>query len=286
MRFVLKDDILLAEILTPEEILEKYKISCQKNKTVQLENIVEQLREVRLNINRSAILKLNMIITVEVCETLEDIFKMTNFQKIELSHCTFADGTAFEFINMMEYYEPTTTLEVTTDLSDYDLWKAFCNMIRRSQHLETIIFTNMNIDEMYTRHLVIALNNNPKVINLQFKACTLTKAPSFYLIEALLMNNTLREMHLNQIGLFTREADTISKMLSRNSYLKVLNLCNNSIGDRGFEVLARGLFTRTPDMGVSTLVICNNQITEKSAHTVAAIIVSACKCNVFLENGY
>lgn len=215
-----------------------------------------------------------MNITVEVSETLEDIFKITNFQKIILNHCTFSDGTAFEFINMIEYYEPTTELEVTTDFSDYDLWKAFCSMIRRSQHLETVIFTNMNIDEMYTRQLIFSLNNNPKVINLQFKACTLAKAPSFYLVEPLLMNNTLRELHLNQIGLFTREADSISKLLSRNSYLKVLNLTNNSIGDRGFEVLARGLFTRTSDMGVCTLVVCNNQITDRSAQTVASIIVS------------
>lgn len=266
--------MISAEILTPEEILERYKISCQRNKTVQLENIVEQLREVRLNINRSAVLKLNMSITVEVCETLEDIFKVTNFRKIILNHCTFIGGTAFEFINMMEYYEPTTELEVTTDLSDIELWKAFCGMIKRSQHLETVIFTNMNIDEMYMRHLIFALNNNPKVTNLQFRACTLTKAPSFYLVEPLLMNNTLRELHLNQVGLYTREADSLLKFLSRNSYLKVLNLSNNSIGDRGFEVLARGLFTRTPDMGVCALVLCNNQITEKSAETIASMIVS------------
>lgn len=262
------------EILTSDEILDQYKVSCQKNKTVQLENIVEQLKEVKLNINRSAILKLNMNITVEVCETLEDIFKVSNFRKIILNHCTFAGDTAFEFINMMEYYEPTTELEVTTDLSDYDLWKAFCGMIRRSQYLESIIFINMNIDEMFMRHLIYALNNNPKVTNLQFKACTLTKAPSFYLAELLLMNNTLRELHLDHVGLYTRESDSLSRLLSRNSYLKVLNLSNNSIGDRGFEVLARGLFTRTSDMGVCALILCNNQITERSALTVASIIVS------------
>lgn len=269
--------MLAAEILTSEEILEKYKSSCQRNKTVQLENIVEQLREVRLNINHSAILKLNMNITFEVCETLEDIFKTTNFQRIILNHCTFAGGTAFEFINMMEYYEPTTELEVTTDLSDHELWIAFCGMLRRSQRLETVIFANMNIDEMYTRNLIYALNNNPKIVNLQFKACTLTKAPSFYLVEPLLMNNTLRELHLNQIGLFTREADSLSKLLSRNSYLKVLNLSNNCIGDRGFEVLARGLLTRTSDMGVCALVLCNNQITDRSAQTVASTIVSVAR---------
>lgn len=215
-----------------------------------------------------------MNITVEVCETLEDIFKTTNFQKIILDHCTFTGGTAFEFINMMEYYEPTSELEVTTDLSDYDLWKAFCGMLRRSHHLETVIFTNMCIDEMYARNLIFALNNNPKVTSLQFRACTLSKAPTFYLVEPLLMNNTLRELHLNQVGLFTREADSLSKLLSRNSYLKVLNLSNNNIGDRGFEVLARGLFTRTPDMGVCALILCNNQITEKSASTVVSIMVS------------
>lgn len=223
-----------------------------------------------------------MNVTVEVCETLEDIFKMTNFRKIILNYCTFSGGTALEFINMMEYYEPTTELEVTTDLSDYDLWKAFCGMIKKSQHLETIVFTNMNIDEMFMRHLIFALNNNPKITNLQFKACTLTKAPSFYLVEPLLMNNTLRELHLNQVGLYTRETDSLSKLLSRNSYLKVLNLSNNSIGDRGFELLARGLFTRTPDMGVCALVLCNNQITERSALTIASIIVSGSVTFVFL----
>lgn len=215
-----------------------------------------------------------MNITVEVCETLEDIFKVTNFKKIILSHCTFTGGTAFEFINMMEYYEPTSELEVTADFSDYDLWKAFCGMLKRSQQLETVIFSNMHIDEMFMRHLIFALNNNPKVTNLQFKACTLTKAPSFYLVEPLLMNNTLRELHLNQIGLYTREADSLSRLLSRNTYLKVLNLSNNSIGDRGLEVLNKGLAAIMPDMGVCALVLCNNQITERSAQTIASIIVS------------
>lgn len=266
--------IISGEILTPEELLEKYKTSCQRNNTVQLENIIEQLREIRLNINRSAVLKLNMNINVEVCETLEDIFKITNFQRIIMNHCTFTGNTAFEFINMIEYYEPTTELEITSNFGDLDLWKAFCTTLEKTHQLETLIFTNMNLDEIYIRYLMASLNINPKITKLQFKACTLTKTPSFYLVDALMMNNTLRELHLNQIGMFTRESDCLSKFLSRNSYLKVLHLANNSIGDRGLEVLARGLFTRTPDMGVCALVMCNNQITDKSAPTIAAIIVS------------
>lgn len=60
-----------------------------------------------------------------------------------------------------------------------------------------------------------------------------------------------------------------------NFYLKVLDISNNFIGDRGFEALSKGLCKQVRiGYGLSVLVVFNNQITEKSGPCISNIIVS------------
>lgn len=95
-------------------------------------------------------------------------------------------------------------------------------------------------------------------------------------VEGLMSNTTIRELYLPQAGIYTKEADCLRKFLSRNSYLQVLDISNNLIGDRGLDVLANGLTNQTDDgPGLSVLIIFNNQLTEKSASTLCNIIVSS-----------
>lgn len=88
-------------------------------------------------------------------------------------------------------------------------------------------------------------------------------------------NRTIRELYLPSTGLYTKEAEVIARFLMNNTHLKVLDISNNFIGDRGLESLARGLCTQNePGVGISALSIFNNQISEKSGPIIGNIIVS------------
>lgn len=94
-------------------------------------------------------------------------------------------------------------------------------------------------------------------------------------VDSLLQNRSIRELYLPQTGLYTKEADNLGKFLLINSFLQVLDISNNCIGDRGLEVLAKGLTDQNADgPGLSVLIIFNNQLTEKSGTILSSIIVS------------
>lgn len=94
-------------------------------------------------------------------------------------------------------------------------------------------------------------------------------------MENIINVTSIRELYLPQTGLYTKEADCLGKFLSKNSYLQVLDISNNSIGDRGLEVLTKGLINQNKyGPGLSVLVIFNNQITERSGSTISKVIVS------------
>lgn len=86
-------------------------------------------------------------------------------------------------------------------------------------------------------------------------------------------NCTIRELYLSQTGLYTKEADCLGRFLSKNLCLKVLDISNNYIGDHGLKSLAKGLMTQA-GIGLSILVMFNNQLTDKSGPTIGNIIVS------------
>lgn len=102
-------------------------------------------------------------------------------------------------------------------------------------------------------------------------------------VENLINNTTLCELYLPSTGLYTKEAECLGRYLQRNYSLKVLDVSNNFIGDRGLETLAKSLLSQTiPDCGLSVLVIFNNQITEKSGPIINSIIVR--KDNMCFKN--
>lgn len=86
--------------------------------------------------------------------------------------------------------------------------------------------------------------------------------------------NTIRELYLSQTGLYKKEADCLGRFLSKNVHLKILDISNNYIGDRGLESLAKGLTKQNIEgLGLSGLILFNNQLTEKSGPIIASIIV-------------
>ncbi|KAJ8941252.1 hypothetical protein NQ314_010450 [Rhamnusium bicolor] len=256
---------IITQDLPADKILQVYQNSCKKHKTIELDIIKSQISEIKNNTNHSAILKLNSVkITSEVNETLEDILKVTNFHTLILNDCKFTPETMSEFLNMIEFYESVCHFEIEMNFEDDDTWKCFCSACNNIMVLESLSFKKMVINEPYMRSLLSAVKNNSNITMLKFDGCMLVKLPSFYLVENLMANQTLRELYLPSTGLYTKEAEVLARFLVNNTHLKVLDISNNFIGDRGLESLSRGLCKQnTPGIGLSALSIFNNQISEK-----------------------
>ncbi|XP_001808136.3 protein phosphatase 1 regulatory subunit 37 isoform X1 [Tribolium castaneum] len=272
--------------LPPEKILQIYQASCKQHQTIELDIIKNLIMEIKNNTNHSAVLNLSMInITNEVNETLEDLLKVSNFRTLVLYECKFTSETISEFFNMLEYYGSVCDIEVAMNF-DETAWKCFCNACTNLTVLEAISFKGMVINENYMRMLLNAVKSNTRITTLKFDACMLIKLPSFYLVESLMTNTTLCELYLPSTGLYTKEADCLGRFLQKNFTLKVLDISNNFIGDRGLEVLAKGLTKQTTaGCGLSVLVVFNNQVTEKSGPVICSII-SECKNLHTLNIGY
>ncbi|XP_044765844.1 protein phosphatase 1 regulatory subunit 37-like [Coccinella septempunctata] len=294
------DDSELASYLYPEddqqtgmdmkssdEVLEVYENSCKHHKTIELDIIKNQIAEIKNNINHSATFNLCSInLTNDVNETLEDLLKVTNFQKITLSDCKFTSDTISEFLDMLEYYESTRELEVSVQFESNEAWQSFCNACMNLDKLEVISFKGVNINEEYMRKLLHAVKINSKITTLKFDGCDLDMVPSFYLVDSLKTNTTLRELYLPSSKLYSREAQCLGSFLQVNMHLNVLDISNNFIGDRGLDSLARGLVKQNvPGSGLSVLIVFNNQLTEKSGPVINNII-KCCKNLHTLNVGY
>lgn len=85
----------------------------------------------------------------------------------------------------------------------------------------------------------------------------------------------LRKLYLTETGLQNKEMETVCRYLTNNSYLQVLDISNNIIGDRGLNQLTNGLMSQS-DMGpgLQVLVMVNNSITVKSGPVLGNLIVS------------
>nr|CAH7751844.1 unnamed protein product [Callosobruchus chinensis] len=278
---------IIASEMSSKEILEVYQESCKKHKTVELDIIKNQINDITNNMDHSTDLKLiGISVTSEVNETIEDLLKVTNFHTLILQHCKFTPETLNEFLNMLEFYESVCHFEIEMHFDDDDAWRCFCHACSNIMVLESLSFKKMDISEPYMRLLLNAVRSNPNITMLKFESCGLDKLPSFYLVESLMMNKTLRELYLPSTGLYTKEAEVLARYLMNNTHLKVLDIGNNFIGDRGLESLAKGLCKQnTPGEGLSALSIFNNQLTERCGPILSTIIIE-CRNLHTLNIGY
>lgn len=273
--------------LSAQEILKVYQDSCKVNHSVEMDTIKKQILEIKNNQNRSGTLVLsNITVTRDVCETFEDIFKITNFKSVTIEECKFKDDTLVELMNILEYYETTTEIILAMNIEDVETWKFFTELVSKSIHLESVTCKGLNLAENYTRMLIGAVKNNWNITILRFEKCKLVFTPTFYLVDMLMQYQGLRELYLTETGLQNKEMETVCRYLTNNSYLQVLDISNNKIGDRGLIQLTTGLMTQKDyGPGLSVLIMVNNSITVKSGPVLGNLIL--CSRNLHTLNiGY
>ncbi|KAF2883792.1 hypothetical protein ILUMI_22378 [Ignelater luminosus] len=261
---------------TNEEILEGYYNACNKVLTAQRDVIVQQLKDIKDNMDYSATLNLTSVtLDHDALETLEIIFQMVTFRSIFIGRCLPVH--AAELFNMLEFYDPAMELIVSDmDREDITLWGEFASVISSSMILNAIQFREMCLGDQSLRTIFEnGINENNNIIKLRFDGCELSRAPTFMLAHHLKINDHLCELHLCYLDLYSKEAEILAKFLSINESLRILDLSNNRIGDHGFDVLSNGLLDQSKrDVGVEVLILVNNQLTKKSVKTLDAIIAN------------
>lgn len=133
------------------------------------------------NQNRTAVLNLSSIlVSREVCETLEDVLKVVNFRTIIIKECEFTQETIREFLNMLEYYESVSELVLSQNFDDSE-WRTLCSIVGKSNYLESITFKEVNISDSYMRTFVNNVKLNENITTLRFDSCGLAQLPTFQL---------------------------------------------------------------------------------------------------------
>lgn len=272
---------------TSEKMITCYQESCKRHNAVELDTIKNQIIEIKNNTNFSAVLNLAGInLTMEVCETLEDLLKLSNFQTIKIKDCKFNDESIREFLNILEYYDSASEYITTDFYKETDTWNTFCSMLSKSSVLESLTLEGFLFNDNYIKMLLQNIKVNDTLITLKLSNCNIGFSPMSHLVDTIQVSKSITELYLPQTGLYTRETDLLGKLLSNYHDLKVLDISNNFIGDRGLEVLAKGLCNQDDDIcGLNVFVIFNNQITEKSGPIISNII-EKCRTLHTLNIGY
>lgn len=94
-------------------------------------------------------------------------------------------------------------------------------------------------------------------------------------MNALIKNETVKELHLPYNHLEEYEAKLLGKLLQFNKRIQLLDLSNNHIEDAGVEKLVTGIVNGTG--GLEVLVLWSNKLTVVSAAPLSYLLVSIYK---------
>lgn len=119
-------------------------------------------------------------VSVDVCETLEDLLKILNFRSIVIKNCKFTCFTMCEFFSLLEYYDPAMEIVLAQHISNVDIWKLFCNTLSKCNSLESVTFKDQEMTDQYLNLLLVNLRANSRISSLKFENCDLGDTTYFY----------------------------------------------------------------------------------------------------------
>ncbi|KAF5294229.1 hypothetical protein FQA39_LY13477 [Lamprigera yunnana] len=261
--------------LTKEEVLSVYYNICNKLHVDIDDKVVSQLSVMQNNSNFSMILNLlDVIIATETLDIYERLFQVINFHKLYINVDLLQNDAVFEIFHMIEYYNSTKELILFGNYAPKPrIWSSIAVAASNSYNdLANISIHELRISDDGLVSIFNSINENPRVENLRFNGCKLIFSPNFSIATPLKNSRFLKELHLCNMKLYYVETTMLAPFLRNNHSLKVLNLSNNNIGDRGFQVLVKALMNQEHDNGISTLMVANNRLTKAISFSMQALL--------------
>nr|XP_050856467.1 uncharacterized protein LOC127066621 isoform X1 [Vespula vulgaris] len=267
-----------AENVNREDLITAYKESCKRHNTEPLEKVLAQLESWDLSEERNNEFNLKGVnLDLNHSETLEEILKRIQFNKIDLEATSLNDESSVILFDMLEYYESAKHLNISSN-SDIGArgWQACSHMIKKTQCLEQLEAKDVMLNEQYMNILSRALRLVYHLHVLKLENCGLSGRPIVILVTALKMNTGIRELYLADNGLDLYDAIQLGSLLRLNNHLQLLDISNNNIQDDGVHDLLEGLINQVHEdkdgKGLSILILWNNRLTKKSSPYFSRII--------------
>lgn len=190
----------------------------------------------------------NNALSIDSCETLEEILKRVQYESIDVSSCQLDDNSASALFDMVEYYEAAIELNVSdNERISYRGWQACANMVKRCQSLRILTTKRTPIVEQYAKGLGNALLVS-SIHTLKLEQCGLTGRPISSLLVALSKNTVLKELYLASNDLNCYDAYSIATLLRNNIHLQFLDISNNKIQDNGVSHIALALIEQSANL--------------------------------------
>lgn len=282
------DDLIVSGYLDPpdpwvkvsetDSLIAAYHTACAKHAVKPVSRIVHQLRDIRSFETRETDLNLKgERLDSWQCETLEEIFKRIQFNKVDFEACQLDDDGSAALFDMIDYYESASELNISFNRNiDYRGWQACARMLKKTTCLHYLDAKGTKQNEQTLLILGRALRTGNNLVALHMENCGLTGRPLVILVAAIKLNNTLRELYLGENKIIAADGIQLGNLLQANSTLELLDLRSNNLQDLGICHLADGLCQQIINNGegLKTLILWNNHMTQIGMQHVNRILLS------------
>ena len=278
--------------VTSDAVMAAYLDSCSSHNCSPIPAVLNQIAALPLDIPgrvecfslKGCKLELNQ------CEGLEEIFKRVQFINIDLEGCSLTDDTIIPLVDMIEFYDSATQLNIScnTNIATRG-WQACARMLKKTQSVQYLDARSTNLNEVNMPILGKALRLGARLHTLHLENCNLTGRPLVTLAAALKMNDTLIKLYLSDNKLGSIDCIQLGNLLRTNTTLKLLDLRNNNMQDSGCALVCEGVGNQrrlslspslpgtnksntTDKSGLNSLVLWNNHMTVSSAKHLASMM--------------
>uniref|UniRef100_A0A034V9K0 Protein phosphatase 1 regulatory subunit 37 n=1 Tax=Bactrocera dorsalis TaxID=27457 RepID=A0A034V9K0_BACDO len=232
------------------EIAELYVMSCRKHKTKPLQTVLDHLKGVELNKQqRQPVLSLKTIkLAASDCEALEEIFKRVQYKFIDLSSCDLDEWATSALFEMIEYYEATHELDISSNSKGMTMrgWAGCMAMVKHSEELRVLIAQGNPISKQSADGLGLAISAS-NLHTLKLEHCGLRGALDGLCFK-LRSNSILKELWLAHNDLDCKDAEAIGSLLKYNHYIELIDISNNNIRDMGLLYIVDALILQSSEL--------------------------------------
>lgn len=183
-------------------ILQRYRATCQRLQIRPLNSVVEQLATIddfrRSYDDRLLTLKLrNEKIDIKQMDAIEEVLSRSRFHQIDLESAVFDDATLIQLIDVIEYYESCTHLNLSNHRSiGPQGYQALTRYLRRTRCLERLDMNSVRFDETNMFAFGRALRLASTLYELHVESCQLNGKLLQKFIQNLRACPTIRELYL------------------------------------------------------------------------------------------
>ncbi|XP_035225893.1 protein phosphatase 1 regulatory subunit 37-like [Stegodyphus dumicola] len=265
--------------VTTDNIVAAYRAACWKQGVKPLQRVLQQLQAVQMSADLEFELNLKgENLDAHHCEALEEIFKRLQFRSLQLEDCHLNDEGAAAIFDMIEYYDSTSHLNISSNKGIGNQgWQACSKMLKRTPCLQYLDASKTSQNEQSLLILGRAFRTGSYLVTLHLESCGIFGRPLVILVAALKLNNTLLELYLGDNKICSADGLQLGNLLRSNSTLELLDLRSNNLQDLGICHLVDGLCQQAANNGecLKTLVLSNNNLTQNGmAHINRALLVS------------